>query len=68
MSQISRQTQIERRKNIISCNYGKENSLEIGGFLVSVAVEGIDGDIFYQLNFFDVLEFMCESEYKPTKK
>jgi hypothetical protein len=49
MSQISRQTQIEQKKNLISCNYGKENSLEISGLLVRVTVEGIDGDIFYQL-------------------
>jgi hypothetical protein len=37
---------------MISCNYGKENSLEMSGFLASVAVEGIDGDIFYQLKIY----------------
>jgi hypothetical protein len=46
VSNIKTNSNWTQEKNIISCNYGKENSLEISGFLASVTVEGIDGDIF----------------------
>jgi hypothetical protein len=52
---------MSQKKNHVH-NYGKENSLEISGMLISVTVEGIGGDIFCQLKIYDVLEFMFASE------